>query len=273
MKAFTKRQRRLLLAGLFVGVCLLAAGLLGHYSRAAESQAVTMQGHSYEIRTGEPVIGAVLHLLTADETLLAELVTDGGEIVFDAELTAGETYILREVAAPPGYVLAEDIVFTVSEDGSIDEIVMEDDYTKVEIAKLDGRDHPLPGVPFEILDKDGAVVEEWITTDEPHWICAKLTAGETYTLHEVKAPDGYLAADDQTFTVSTDGSIDRLTVYNIRSDTPVTGDRSPVKWLVICCAVGIIISTTVELMVAAQKRHKKKGNACFQNQISRRKGK
>ena len=253
MKAFTKRQRRLLLTGLLVGVCLLAAGLLGHYSRAAESQAVTMQGHSYEIRTGEPVIGATLHLLTADETLLAELVTDGGEIVFDAELTAGETYILREVEAPPGYVLAEDIVFTVSEDGSIDEIVMEDDYTKVEIAKLDGRDHPLPGVPFEILDKDGAVVEEWITTDEPHGICAKLIAGETYTLHEVKAPDGYLAADDQTFTVSTDGSIDRLTVYNIRSDTPVTGDHSPIFLLLVIGAADVVFFIVAGLVIARKR--------------------
>lgn len=253
MKAFIKRQRRVLLIGLLVGICLLTVGLLGHYSRAAENQAVTMQGHSYEIRTGEQMIGAVLHLLTADETLIAELVTDGGDIIFDAELTAGETYILREVAAPPGYVLAEDVIFNVSEDGSIDEIVMEDDYTKVEIVKLDGRDKPLPGALFQIIDKDGNVVEEWITTEEPHLICAKLIAGETYTLHEVKAPEGYLPADDQTFTVSMDGSLDRLTVYNIRSDTPQTGDHSPIFLLVVIGAADVVFFIGAGLFIAWRK--------------------
>ena len=230
MKGLMKQQSRFALLWLFALAGLLLFGARLPVGLAAEEPEGEKAEASYEVSTGDPVVGAVLQLLSADGSVVAEMVTDGEDIVLDAELIAGETYTLREVSAPAGFVKADDIVFTVSEDGSVDEIVMKDAPTTVKVYKKDARDRFLAGATLQILDKDGNVIEEWKSTEEPHVIAGKLIAGETYTLHEVSAPEGYLRADDQTFTVSADGSIDRLTVYNMTSVTPQTGEDDAWIW-------------------------------------------
>ena len=56
----------------------------------------------------------------------------------------------------------------------------------------------LPGATLRICDSEGELVEEWVSSDEPH----ELTLSEgTYTLHEEAAPDGYLLAPDVSFEV------------------------------------------------------------------------
>ena len=239
MKGLIKQQSRFALLWLFALAGLLLFGARLPVGLAAEEPESEKAEASYEVSTGDPVVGAVLQLLSADGSVVAEMVTDGEDIVLDAELLAGETYTLREVSAPAGYVKADDIVFTVSEDGSVDEIVMKDAPTTVKVYKKDARDRFLAGATLQILDKNGSVVEEWTSETKAHVLRAKLLAGETYTLREVKAPDGYLTADDQTFTVSEDGSVDELTVYNVRSDTPTTGEESGNvwKWLLACLPV------------------------------------
>ena len=54
------------------------------------------------------------------------------------------------------------------------------------------------GAVLQIIDSNGEVVDEWTSNGEAH--LTMLTAG-TYTIHEVKAPDGYLLADDEELIV------------------------------------------------------------------------
>ena len=57
---------------------------------------------------------------------------------------------------------------------------MKDDVAKVTISKQDlTSGEEVPGATLQILDKDGKVVEEWTSTDQPHTVQEKLTAGET----------------------------------------------------------------------------------------------
>ncbi|MBR1752575.1 MAG: hypothetical protein IJ740_17180, partial [Ruminococcus sp.] len=44
----------------------------------------------------------------------------------EGKLKAKGTYILREITAPNGYEIAEDIEFTVSDDGTVTEVTMHD---------------------------------------------------------------------------------------------------------------------------------------------------
>ena len=98
---------------------------------------------------------------------------------------------------------------SVSENGAVDKVVMYDDTTKVRISKRDiTNDEELAGASLQII-KDGTVIEEWVSTNEAHYIEAVLTAGETYTLHESVPADGYVIANDVEFTVNEDGSIQR----------------------------------------------------------------
>lgn len=100
---------------------------------------------------------------------------------------------------------------------------MIDDVTKVRISKQDiTTGEELPGAKLQIIDKDGNVIFEWISTNEPHYIEAKLIAGEKYILREITAPDGYEIAEDVEFTVNADGSVTEVTMHDERSKTPTT---------------------------------------------------
>ena len=54
------------------------------------------------------------------------------------------------------------------------------------------------------------LVEEWISNGESHEIVGKLEAGKTYVLHEETAPTGYAYAANIEFTVSLDGTTDKV---------------------------------------------------------------
>ena len=67
--------------------------------------------------------------------------------------------------------------------------------TQVDALKVDPYGIPVPGAKLQVLDKTGAVIDEWVSTEEAHRIY-QLHIGETYTLHEKEAPEGYLPAED-----------------------------------------------------------------------------
>ena len=50
------------------------------------------------------------------------------------------------------------------------------------------------GVRLLLKDKEGNVIESWMSATEAHVFEQKLIAGETYTLAEVTAPSGYEVA-------------------------------------------------------------------------------
>ena len=75
-------------------------------------------------------------------------------------------------------------------------------------------DNELPGNYMSIRNMAGAVIEEWISAEDPHIITAKLVAGETYLLCEERPLEGYAYASAVKFTVSLDGTIDRIEMKN-----------------------------------------------------------
>ena len=102
-------------------------------------------------------------------------------------------YILHEEQAPTenGYVKAEDVEITVEETGEIQKVSMKDDHSKIEITKTDiTGEQEIEGAKLQVLDEEGNVVEEWISTKEPYRI-EYLQPGKTYVLHEEAAPEGF----------------------------------------------------------------------------------
>ena len=161
----------------------------------------------------DELIGATMQIIDKDGKVVETWVTTAEKHFIEAKLIAGETYTLHEVSAPAGYVLADDIQFTVSNDGSVDSINMVDDTTKVHITKTDiTGDNEIPGASMKLYDEDGNLIDEWVSTDTAHEIIGKLIAGKKYILHEESAPDGYVVAADIEFTVSEAGEIDAITM-------------------------------------------------------------
>ncbi len=155
--------------------------------------------------------GATLQILDKNGNIIEEWVSGTEAHVIEGKLIAGEEYTLRETIAPDGYAYAEDIVFTVDKTGNVTQVVMKDDVTKVSITKTDiTGDEELPGATLQILDKNGNVIEEWVSGTEAHVIEGKLIAGEEYTLRETIAPDGYAYAEDIVFTVDRTGKVTQV---------------------------------------------------------------
>ncbi|MCF0143540.1 MAG: Cna B-type domain-containing protein, partial [Firmicutes bacterium] len=196
---------------------------------------------------------------------------DGGSVVFDkityTQDTLGtHTYTIHESStAEPGWINGDDqtIIVNVSDNGdgtlkitygenespSFNPPTITNTQTKIKVSKtnITGQKE-LEGAHLQIIDKDGKIFEEWNSGNakdkdaegniKPHEV-EGLVVGETYTLRETVAPDGYTIAADTIFTIAADGSVisggttvadnhilvkDALTETKI-SKTDITGDN------------------------------------------------
>ena len=213
----------------------------------AENKPVTVEISKRDVY-GNELVGAEMVLENADGETVDKWTSDGTNHIV-SKLGAGE-YVLKEIAAPDGYVIATDIKFTVDVYGNVTVenvdstavsdngyplIVMVDDTTKVRISKQDvTTGEELPGATLQIIDENGNVVEEWVSTNEPHMIEGKLIAGKEYTLKEIIAPEGYEVTNEIKFTVNADGTVTEVVMYDehtpdletpptVTIDTPNTG--------------------------------------------------
>ncbi len=126
------------------------------------------------------------------------------------------TYCFQETETLPGYVLDQKVYeITIEQDGTINgekegTLEVENDYTKVEFTKYDRiSGKKLEGGSYQIVDQSGNIVEEWNGTNEAYMV-EKLIPEATYIFREVKAPNGYLVAEDVHFTVENTGEIQKV---------------------------------------------------------------
>lgn len=145
---------------------------------------------------------------------------------FVTGLEVGKTYILTEKLTPEGYVTAESIEFTVDDDQKNQHIQMKDKQVLISknVTFDNGKDEKtknkdkkevqfetgyfsgegfLEGAKFNILDEEGNVVEEWVSSQEVH-ASSNLQDGKTYTLVEVEAPKGFVKLKPIEFTLDVD---------------------------------------------------------------------
>lgn len=166
-----------------------------------------------DITTGEEVPGAKLQIVDSNGNVVESWTSGAEPHYIEGKLVAGATYTLVETLAPTaeGYVPARSIQFTVEDDGKVQQVFMQDDYTKVSISKTDiATGAEVPGAHLQIVDSEGKIWAEWITDGTPHYI-ERLPVG-TLTLIETQAPteDGYVRAENVTFEVLPTGEIQRV---------------------------------------------------------------
>lgn len=177
----------------------------------------------------KPLERSVLQILNEDKTPTKALhdrngLKAGEDLIFTTksqfenlkgQLEAGKSYWLHEVRPADGYAYAEDIPFVVSLYGDTDVIVMIDEPTHVILSKkaITGNEE-FPGNYMSIKDKDGNVMDEWVSKEQPHELIAKLKAGERYWLYEIHPADGYAYAESVPFTVSKNGTVDIVEMKN-----------------------------------------------------------
>lgn len=166
-----------------------------------------------DITTSDEVEGAEMQIVDSNGTVVESWTSGPEPHYIEATLIAGATYTLVEAKAPTqdGYVPAASIQFTVEDDGKVQHVFMQDDYTKVSISKTDiATGAEVPGAHLQIVDGEGNVLAEWVTDGQPHYI-ERLPVGNL-VLIETMAPaeNGYVRAENVSFTVQPTGEIQRV---------------------------------------------------------------
>ncbi len=201
-----------------------------------------------------PIKGAVLQLWKKAEgadpdepldettdTYKEEWESDGKEKTF-SDLEHG-IYIIHEVEAPAGHLLAEDIVVKLDEHGNLTRngelvhgVTMQDDWTQVRILKKNPTGYLIEGAALEIYERekfdmetkkpeDGAApVARWTTTDKPYELDGVLNPNTDYVLYEEKAPEGYRQAEPKEFSLG-----DGKTLLTVEMEDPFASFEVRVK--------------------------------------------
>lgn len=128
---------------------------------------------------------------------------------------------MTETSSPDGYVIADTIEFTVKSDGTPTKVTMKDDTTKCRFVKTDESGNQLKDVSLQLF-KGKDLVDEWVTDGSAHEIIGKLIVGETYTLHEKSAPQGFKLAEDIEFTVENTAETQTITMIDKTESGSVT---------------------------------------------------
>ena len=156
-----------------------------------------------DITDSSEVPGAKLIILDKDGKKVESWIsTDKPHMV--EKLPVGE-YTLREEQTPDGYLIAEDVKFTVKDTGKVQKVKMKDahPYGKLVIKKTDSTSKAaLPGAEFELREKESGKVVEKLVTDKTGTATSgkipiatykngKVEKTMEYILVETKAPNGY----------------------------------------------------------------------------------
>ena len=152
--------------------------------------------------------------------------TSGKEEHYVSGLEEGKTYTLTETTAPNGYVKAGSIEFTVSKDKVNQKINMLDKQVSVTKTDITGTQE-VPGATLTVKDEDGNTVDTWVSGDKEHYVSG-LEEGKTYTLIEETAPEGYVRAEEITFTVTNEKVDQEVNMFDaqvkVSKTDALTGD-------------------------------------------------
>ncbi len=186
--------------------------------------------------TGKTLAGAEFHIWQVVEGTVVDDIDPGFTVAYETDVVTEEdgtasveylphgTYMVEETKAPQGYFMEEGqepLRFQVDDQGFIGldeegatfsdtlELAFENLPTILDITKTDATTGvELAGATLVLTDKDGSVVDEWVSTTEAHRIVG-IESGD-YTLTETIAPEGYLIATSIDFTVEETGEVQKV---------------------------------------------------------------
>ncbi|WP_302192376.1 SpaA isopeptide-forming pilin-related protein [uncultured Ruminococcus sp.] len=181
-----------------------------------------LAGAVFDIKAAADIKSVGGTTLVVAGTVVDTVTTDANGTATSKELELGN-YIVQETTAPAGYVLdttehnvtLDDSHTTVNVAVQNLTITVENDYTKLDLAKVDSSTgENLSGAKLSLLDANGKLVESWTSGSTPHRI-EKMKPGK-YTLREDEAPANYKIADPITFTLESKADVQTIKMEDLR---------------------------------------------------------
>ncbi|MFT9869803.1 SpaA isopeptide-forming pilin-related protein [Bacillus mobilis] len=175
---------------------------------------------------------AKFDVIDKDNHVVATVTTNEKGIAEVKDLPFGD-YFVKEISAPEGYIKVDTPVKVTIDNTNIIEFVMKNT-KKVEngqfkLLKKDSESGQLlPGAKFDVIDKDGNVVETIITDGQGEALSKQLPVG-TYTLKEVEAPKGYELSSSLVHVDVAANNTVTIDVLNKKIVEKVTGQFEIVK--------------------------------------------
>ncbi len=216
---------------------------------SADANTFTMKNALNEIEiskqdatTGEELPGA--HLVLKD-VVTGKVIEewDSTDKVHIVKGLKDGTYSLSETIAPKGYIKTTTAVVFDVKDGKVDKpVVMVNKPTTVTFPKKDkDTSEIIAGAELVLKNKNGEVIERWISTTEPY-VVERLIIGEEYTVEEVTAPEGYDKAEPITFTVEGTDKVQVVTIYDSLTIVPVPDTGSFTSMMIYVVGGVILVS-------------------------------
>lgn len=171
-------------------------------------------------------------------------------------LKVGEIYTLKEEIQVDSYVKATDINFKIENTNQIQKVTMIDKV--VDMSKVDINGKEIEGAKMQVLDKEGNIIDEWISGKDVHKI-KNLEEGKSYILHEEVSVDYFVKASDTEFKVTTEKETQHLElidkVVDVTKTDMVNGDEIEGAELVITDEEG----NEIDRWISSKEPHHVKG--------------
>lgn len=184
-----------------------------------------LAGAVFEIRAAQDIVRADGSMVALAGETVATVETDEQGIASVDNLSLGSGtahYEVVEIHAPEGYLLdptphAVELTYADQATPVIHaQVEATNDYTKVEISKVDATDQTeIEGAQLVLLDANGDEIDTWTSEVTPHRI--EHIAPGFYTLRETMSPRVYDMAEEVTFEIKEAGDIQKV----VMNDAPI----------------------------------------------------
>lgn len=161
--------------------------------------------------SGDEVVGASMQILDEDGNIVDEWISEGKEH-YASNLEEGHSYTLHEDLAPTGLILANDIVFAVTEEKENQKVEMVDTINEVSKVKEDGtllKDAELTVVSM----KTKQIVDKWISGQHIFDLTDDM---KSQLAENGKAEGMYVDDEDSTVTYSVSKNKNDYTLMTVK---------------------------------------------------------
>ena len=222
----------------------------------------------------KPLSGAVIGLFGADVTSFTldtaiNTVTTGENGAFEfKDIPYGE-YIVREIEAPVGYVLNENLYpVKIENHGDVIELEIVNEYVlkTIEILKTDTYSNPLAGAIFTLeTSSDGGqtweILSQMKTKENGKVSFRNLAPGTLYRVTETKAPDGFQMLSAPVFQGELEVSNETKITFTVINapiyELPPTGGNS---FVLVTIGISLALSLCTFLFLKKRKVSEYKNN-------------